>query len=102
MPSGPALLRDPDLNLSTGSTEAERVLTRLRKPTDPLETFVALNALHDRNGSLFFRVLTCIREVAAHVAAVVADTAYRNGLEGKPKPADALADVRAQMFDPHY
>ncbi len=79
MPSGLALLRDPALNHGTGFTEAERdkyklrgflpphvhsqeeqavrVLTRLRKLTDPLEKFVALNALHDRNESLFFRVL---------------------------------------------
>jgi hypothetical protein len=79
MPSGLALLRDPAVNHGTGFTEAERdkyklrgflpphvhsreeqavrVLTRLRKLTDPLEKFVALNALHDRNESLFFRVL---------------------------------------------
>ena len=79
MPSGLALLRDPALNRGTGFTEAERdkynlrgflpphvhtqeeqavrVLTRLRKLTDPLEKFVALNALHDRNESLYFRVL---------------------------------------------
>src|SRR5487761_2457965 len=79
MPSGLALLRAPALNRGTGFTEAERdkyklrgflpphvhtqeeqavrVLTRLRKLTDPLEKFVALNALHDRNESLFFRVL---------------------------------------------
>jgi malate dehydrogenase (oxaloacetate-decarboxylating)(NADP+) len=79
MPSGLALLRDPALNHGTGFTEAERdefglrgflpthvhsqeeqavrVLTRLRRMTDPLEKFIALNALHDRNESLFFRVL---------------------------------------------
>jgi malate dehydrogenase (oxaloacetate-decarboxylating)(NADP+) len=79
IPSGLALLRDPALNRGTGFTEAERdkynlrgflpphvhsqeeqavrVLTRLRRLTDPLEKFVALNALHDRNESLFFRVL---------------------------------------------
>jgi malate dehydrogenase (oxaloacetate-decarboxylating)(NADP+) len=79
MPAGLALLRDPALNRGTGFTEAERdkynlrgflpphvhsqeeqavrVLTRLRRMTDPLEKFIALNALHDRNESLFFRVL---------------------------------------------
>jgi len=78
-PSGLALLRDPALNRGTGFTEAERdkynlrgflpphvhsqeeqairVLTRLRKMTDPLDKFIALNALHDRNETLFFRVL---------------------------------------------
>ena len=79
MPTGLALLHDPLLNTGTAFTEAERdafdlrgllpahvhtqeeqavrVLNNLRKIADPLEKFVALNALHDRNESLFFRVL---------------------------------------------
>ena len=52
-------------------------------------------------GSLY-PALPRIREVSAHIAAAVADTAYKNGLAGKPRPKDVLADVRSQMFDPHY
>ena len=37
--------------------QAARVLDNLRKLADPLEKFVALNALHDRNEALFFRVV---------------------------------------------
>lgn len=78
-PRGLSLLQDPTLNHGTAFTEAERdalglrgllpphvakmedqltrVLINLRKLSDPLDKFVALNALHDRNEALFFRVL---------------------------------------------
>ena len=79
MPRGVQLLHDPLRNKGTAFTEAERdalglrgllpphvltqdeqvvrVLQNLRKLSDPLEKFVALNALHDRNEALFFRVV---------------------------------------------
>jgi malate dehydrogenase (oxaloacetate-decarboxylating)(NADP+) len=78
-PRGLDVLRDPLLNRGTGFTEkernalglrgllpphvlsqaeqVERVLANLRKLSDPLDKFVALNSLHDRNESLFFRIL---------------------------------------------
>ena len=73
------VLRDPILNRGTAFTEAdreaygltgllpphvhsqaeqaERFLTSFRKLADPLDKFVALNALHDRNEDLFFQIL---------------------------------------------
>lgn len=76
---GMALLRDPLLNRDTAFTEherdalglrgllpahvlsmqaqAERVMTNLRSLPNDLEKYVALNALHDRNEALFFRIV---------------------------------------------
>src|SRR6202142_4734787 len=79
LPHGMALLRDPLLNKGTAFTEQERdalglrgllpayvlsmeaqatrVMTNLRRLPNDLEKYVALNALHDRNEALFFRVV---------------------------------------------
>src|SRR5271165_2969897 len=78
-PHGVALLRDPLLNKGTAFSEEERdalglrgllpahllsmeeqaarVMDNLRSLPDDLEKYVALNALHDRNEALFFRVV---------------------------------------------
>jgi malate dehydrogenase (oxaloacetate-decarboxylating)(NADP+) len=79
LPHGLALLRDPLLNKGTAFSEqerdalglrgllpahvltqekqAQRIMTNLRRLPDDLDKYVALNALHDRNEALFFRVL---------------------------------------------
>jgi malate dehydrogenase (oxaloacetate-decarboxylating)(NADP+) len=78
-PHGVALLRDPLLNKGTAFSDKERdafglrgllpahllsqeqqvarILTNLRRLPDDLDKYVALNALHDRNEALFFRVV---------------------------------------------
>jgi len=52
-------------------------------------------------GSLY-PALSRIREVSAAIAAAVAESAYADGLAGKPRPTDVLADVKSQMYDPRY
>jgi malate dehydrogenase (oxaloacetate-decarboxylating)(NADP+) len=79
-PRGTALLRDPTLNKGTAFTDAERdalglrgllppqvgtqeiqaqrVMENFRRLTTPLEKYILLEALQDRNEALFFRVIT--------------------------------------------
>jgi malate dehydrogenase (oxaloacetate-decarboxylating)(NADP+) len=52
-------------------------------------------------GSLY-PPLTRVREVSARIAAAVAEVAYARSLAAKPKPADVLADIREQMYEPRY
>jgi malate dehydrogenase (oxaloacetate-decarboxylating)(NADP+) len=52
-------------------------------------------------GSLY-PALSRIREVSAAIATAVAESAYADGLAGKPRPADLLADVKSAMYDPRY
>src|SRR5688572_19493557 len=79
LPKGLSLLRDPLLNKGTAFSPAERdalglrgllpprvhtqeeqasrFMASLRRLSDPLDQYIALNALHDRNEALFFRVV---------------------------------------------
>jgi malate dehydrogenase (oxaloacetate-decarboxylating)(NADP+) len=83
------------------------IACRARRITDDMfmgaaQTLAQLVTESDLAQGSLYPALTRIREVSAHIAAAVAGTAYKNGLAGKPEPGDVPADVRAQMFDPHY
>lgn len=43
-----------------------------------------------------------IREVSARIGAAVAQVAYRRGLATMTPPADVLAHVKSQMYNPRY
>lgn len=80
LPTGIALLHEPLLNKGTAFTprerdkfglhgllpprvhtqdeQAQRFLTHLRRLPNDLEKYIDLNALHDRNEALFFRVVS--------------------------------------------
>jgi malate dehydrogenase (oxaloacetate-decarboxylating)(NADP+) len=52
-------------------------------------------------GSLY-PPLNSVREVSAHIAAAVAEIAYRDDCATLERPDDLLGFVRAQMYDPRY
>jgi malate dehydrogenase (oxaloacetate-decarboxylating)(NADP+) len=52
-------------------------------------------------GSLY-PPLSSIRDVSAHIAAAVAEVAYRSELAPGPRPTDLLGYVRSQMYEPRY
>jgi malate dehydrogenase (oxaloacetate-decarboxylating)(NADP+) len=54
-----------------------------------------------KQGSLY-PALARIREVSTHIAAAVADVAYKRGLARGQAPKDPIAYIRMQMYDPHY
>lgn len=62
--------------------------------------------MHDRNESLFFRVLCgnvdAKRPLVYTPTVGIAVRNSVNGLAGKPEPGDVPADVRSHMFDPRY
>jgi malate dehydrogenase (oxaloacetate-decarboxylating)(NADP+) len=52
-------------------------------------------------GSLY-PALSRTREVSAHIGAAVAEAAHNRKLTDRKRPADLLADVSAQMYEPGY
>jgi len=54
-----------------------------------------------RQGSLY-PPLKSIRDVSAHIAAAVAEVAYRRELAQGTKPADLVTFMKAQMYEPRY
>jgi malate dehydrogenase (oxaloacetate-decarboxylating)(NADP+) len=52
-------------------------------------------------GSLY-PALPRIREVSAHIAAAVAEVAYRSGLATGHAHNDLIGYIQSQMYDPHY
>jgi malate dehydrogenase (oxaloacetate-decarboxylating)(NADP+) len=52
-------------------------------------------------GSLY-PPLKHVREVSAHIAAAVADVAFRQGFAGIARPADLLEFMKSQMYQPTY
>ena len=78
-----------------------------RRVTDEMfmvaaRTLAGLVTKQDLEQGSLYPALPRIREVSAHIAAAVAQVAYERGLASGEAPADVLAYVKSQMYDPRY
>ncbi len=83
------------------------IATRARHVSDEMflaaaHTLAAQVSEEDLAQGSLYPPLTRVRDVSAHIAAAVAQVAYDQGLATIARPADLLAHVRAQMYEPRY
>ncbi|MEO8753619.1 MAG: NAD-dependent malic enzyme [Casimicrobiaceae bacterium] len=83
------------------------ITTRATRVTDEMFMAAARTLAHQvtqsdlEQGSLF-PPLVSVREVSAHIAAAVAEVAFRKGFARVSEPADLVSFMRAQMYEPRY
>jgi malate dehydrogenase (oxaloacetate-decarboxylating)(NADP+) len=78
-----------------------------RKITDEMFASAAkalanLVSKEDLEQGCLYPPLTKIREVSAHIAAAVAEVAYRDDLAREPRPQDLLELMRSRQYEPSY
>ncbi len=83
------------------------IVSRTRRVTDEMflvaaRTLAAQVTADDLAQGSLYPPLPGIRDVSAHIAAAVADVAFKRDLAGVARPADLLATVRAAMYEPEY
>jgi len=83
------------------------IVSRAQRVTDDMfmaaaRTLAGMVDESDLSQGSLYPPLSRIRAVSAAIATAVAESAYGSGLAGKPRPADVLADVQSQMYDPRY
>lgn len=66
------------------------------------QTLASMTTDEDLAVGRCYPALSRIREVSAAIAAAVVDEANREGIAGRERPADVLADVKKRMFVPEY
>ena len=83
------------------------IASRSRRVTDEMflaaaRTLARQTTKADLEQGSLYPALKRIRDVSAHIAAAVAEVAYARRLTAQRKPANVLAHIRAQMYEPTY
>jgi malate dehydrogenase (oxaloacetate-decarboxylating)(NADP+) len=90
----------PGVGLGVTAVRASRVTDSMFMAA--ARTLAAQVTQGDLDQGSIYPPLKNIREVSAHIAAAVAEVAYREGLTQLPRPADLLAFVKTKMYEPRY
>jgi malate dehydrogenase (oxaloacetate-decarboxylating)(NADP+) len=90
----------PGLGLGVVTVESLRVTDAMFMAA--ARTLAASVTAEDLAQGSLYPALSRIREVSAHIAAAVGEIAFRDDLAGIDPPADLLALMQQQMYDPHY
>ncbi len=90
----------PGVGLGVIAVESRRVTDRMFFASARALAQQVLPA--DLEQGRIFPALSRIRDVSAHIAAAVAEVAYEQKHAAKRRPADLLAFMRAQMYEPDY
>jgi malate dehydrogenase (oxaloacetate-decarboxylating)(NADP+) len=83
------------------------IVSGARRVTDEMfmaaaRTLAAMVTEEDLAQGSLYPALPRIREVSARIGAAVAEVAFRRGLAAMTPPADVLAHVKSQMYNPRY
>jgi malate dehydrogenase (oxaloacetate-decarboxylating)(NADP+) len=90
----------PGVGLGVVACEAKRVTDRMF--AQAAKSLAAQVLKSDLEMGRIYPSLTRIREVSAHIAAAVAEVAFKDGMARVERPADMLAMVKSKMWEPRY
>ena len=90
----------PGVGLGVVSVRATRVTDQMFMAA--ARTLAQHVSAEDLDQGSLYPPLNRVRDVSAHIAAAVAEVAYRSDLADVERPDDLLEFIREQMYDPHY
>ena len=90
----------PGVGLGTVAVGASRVTDEMFM--EAARTLAGTVSQKDLDQGSLYPPLQSIREVSLLIATAVAEVAFRDGLAGIERPADLVALIRAQMYQPEY